>query len=150
MTNTSLDPKKEQGDQKVQLQLLPPEFLVQVARALGHGAKKYGVRNWHLGKVECQTYLGAMLRHLMAWQDGEDLDRDSRVSHLAHVAASVAILLDAAKVGTLVDNRPPDVKRKDRVISECCGYPIKPYPHAKTGFNCGNCFQPVFSDGKTP
>lgn len=100
------DPKGKAGKLKPQLQLLPPVFLVATAKVLEHGVKKYGKYNWRASKVECQTYVGAMLRHLLAWQEGEDLDPESKESHLAHVAASVAILLDAQKHGTLIDNRP--------------------------------------------
>ena len=53
------------------------------------------------------TYLGAMKRHIDALLDGEDLAPDSGVHHLGHIAASCAIVLDAGKHGTLVDNRPP-------------------------------------------
>ena len=53
------------------------------------------------------TYLGAMKRHIDALLDGEDLAPDSGVHHLGHIAASCAIVLDAGKNGTLVDNRPP-------------------------------------------
>ena len=100
------DPKSINAVQKPQLQLLPPAFLIATAKALECGAAKYGKYNWRQNKVECQTYVGAMLRHIAAWQDGENLDPESGESHLAHVAASVAILLDAQKQGTLIDNRP--------------------------------------------
>ena len=53
------------------------------------------------------TYLGAMKRHIDAIIDGEDIDPESRAHYLGHVAAGCAIVLDARKHGTLVDNRPP-------------------------------------------
>ena len=102
-----LDPKGAIGATKTPLQLLPPVFLNQCAWVLGSGAGKYGPWNWRRTQVESQTYIGAILRHLTAWQDGETLDPESGQNHLAHAACSIAILLDAENFGTLVDNRPP-------------------------------------------
>ena len=45
------------------------------------------------------------MRHLNAWRDGEDLDPESGLSHIAHIATSCNILLDAAACGTLQDDR---------------------------------------------
>ena len=101
------DPKGAEGDKKTPLQLLPPVFMGAVSWVLKLGAKKYGKWNWRNNKVECQTYVGAIRRHLDAWQEGQDIDSESGQSHLAHIGASVAILLDAEQAGTLVDNRPP-------------------------------------------
>lgn len=102
-----LDPKRAAGALKPQLQLIPPVFNEAVAAALSHGAGKYGPWNWRENKVEMMTYLGAMKRHIDALLDGEDIAPDSGVHHLGHIAASCAIVLDAGKHGTLVDNRPP-------------------------------------------
>lgn len=97
------------GKKKTPLQLLPPVFMAATAWVLKLGAKKYGPWNWRKSKVESQTYVGAIRRHLDAWQDRENIDPESGQSHLAHVAASVAILLDAEANGTLADNRPPKI-----------------------------------------
>ena len=46
-----------------------------------------------------------MHRHLDAWASGEDVADDSGVDHLAHLAASCAILLDARTAGRFEDDR---------------------------------------------
>lgn len=102
----SLDPKKSQGEKKPQLQLIPPALNTEMAKALQNGASKYGAWNWRENKVELMTYIGAMRRHLDDFVEGEDNAPDSGVHHLGHIAANCAILLDASKHGTLVDNRP--------------------------------------------
>jgi hypothetical protein len=56
--------------------------------------------------VEIMTYLAAMRRHIDCLIDGEDIDPESGAHHLGHVAAGCAIVLDARRAGTLVDNRP--------------------------------------------
>lgn len=100
------DPKGEAGKTKAQLQLIPPVFNAQVAKALACGAAKYGPWNWREHKVEMMTYLGAMKRHIDQVIEREDIDPESQAHHLGHVAAGCAIVLDAMRHGTLIDNRP--------------------------------------------
>lgn len=102
----SLDPKAACAIKKPQLQLVPPCFEEAVANALQQGAERYGAWNWRENQVTVMTYLGAIRRHLNAFLDGEDEAPDSGISHLGHIGASCAILLDAKKQGTLVDDRP--------------------------------------------
>lgn len=101
------DPKQVAGDKKDQLQLLPPEFLRKTANVLKLGADKYGVYNWrHSDGIKAMTYVGAIMRHLMQFVDGEDVDEESGISHIAHIAATCAIMLDASEYSNLEDNRP--------------------------------------------
>jgi hypothetical protein len=51
-------------------------------------------------------YIGALERHIGRIKDGEDLDNKSGASHLGHIIATSGIVLDAASVGTLIDDRP--------------------------------------------
>lgn len=102
-----VNPKQAFGDRKVPLHLVPAPAMAAIAMGLKDGSRKYGAYNWRTLAVETQTYVGATLRHLMAWQDGEDIDPDSGNSHLAHAMASLAILVDALESGNVVDNRPP-------------------------------------------
>lgn len=97
------------------MHLLPPVALEMTAWVHGLGAAKYGAWNWRQNRVQAMTYVGAILRHLTAWTDGEDVDPESGVSHLAHIAAGCNILMDAAHAGMLVDNRPGTVDRIDGV-----------------------------------
>jgi len=69
------------------------------------GADKYGVCNWLIDHIKASTYKGAILRHLKAWEEGEDIDPESGWSHLYHIRACCAILLDSEKNGTLIDDR---------------------------------------------
>jgi len=123
MNTNPLDPKGSEGAKKPQLQLVPPALLVETAKALQHGAKTYGPWNWRKTNVGLMTYVGAMKRHIDAFLEGEDID-DSGAHHLGCVAASCAIVLDARKHGTLVDNRPgaevkPEVKPEPAPTGMC-------------------------------
>lgn len=99
------DPKGAAGALKTPLHLIPASAMEETAKAHSLGAAKYGGYNWRNGTVCATTYIGAMLRHLNAWRDGENLDPESGITHLAHIAANCNILMDAAACGTLQDDR---------------------------------------------
>lgn len=101
----SVNPKDVASRQKLPLQLLPPEFKRQTALVLQHGARKYGESNWLDTPVQFSNYIAAIDRHSLALQEGEDIDPESGLPHAAHIAATAAIILDAAKHGTLIDDR---------------------------------------------
>lgn len=122
-TPPPLDPKGAAGKLKPQLQLIPPALNTETAKALQHGADKYGPWNWRTAKVEIMTYIGAMKRHIDAVLNRQDFDPASGAHHLGHVAASCGIVLDAAQNGTLVDNRPPVERMADLVWF---GQPLPP------------------------
>ena len=100
------DPKGEIGKTKAPMWLLPPTALIEAAWAMGNGEARYGAYNWRETSVKASTYISAMMRHWAAYLDGEDRAEDSKCHHLAHIVANCNILMDAAKCGTLVDDRP--------------------------------------------
>ena len=107
LMGTPHDPKGSAGSKKAPLCLLPSFPLHETSWVLKSGSLKYGKFNWRENKVCASTYRSAIQRHLDQWFDDlEDADHESGRSHLAHVIASACILMDAAKHGTLVDDRP--------------------------------------------
>ncbi len=100
------NPKTRFGMAKPPLSLIPGAARVHLAEAFRDGAQKYGPANWRVDPVSASTYLNAAERHLVSWQDGEEVASDSGVHHLAHAAACLLILLDAQASGTLQDDRP--------------------------------------------
>ncbi len=101
-----LDPKGEAGSRKSPMWLLPHHVKQAASWVLGLGAKKYGPWNWRKTRVCASTYLSAIQRHLGAWEEREDTDTESGQSHLAHIIANCAILMDAQKHQCLEDDRP--------------------------------------------
>ncbi len=89
---------------KVRFELLPAEATLERAKAFTHGAQKYPANNYRVG-TEWSRYIGAVHRHLNAWQLGEDLDPESGLSHLAHAGACVDMLLTLAMSGAGTDDR---------------------------------------------
>ncbi len=100
------NPKDRAGASKPQLHLVPPSALIHMARVFELGAAKYGPYNWRDNAVRFTVYISAAMRHLGAMLDGEMTDPESGEPHAAHVADCMAILMDAADTGNLIDDRP--------------------------------------------
>lgn len=101
------NPKTAIGVTKAPLHLVPPIAEFFLSQAFADGGKKYGPFNWRQEAISASVYYAAALRHMKAWYDGEDVAPDSGVHHLAHAMACFAMLLDAASLGKLNDDRPP-------------------------------------------
>lgn len=83
---------KFDGD-KPRLALVPPSLILGVAKVLTYGAKKYKANNWRK-TPDVERYISAAERHLMAWKAGEELDPESGLHHLEHLACNVAFLIE--------------------------------------------------------
>lgn len=106
------NPKDLIGVTKVpNLSVIPSTGLIHLGRGMQNGADKYGPFNWRAHPVRSGIYVDACLRHLMAWQDGEEDADDSGVHHLGHAMSCLAILLDAQEEGNLIDERVPGPAR---------------------------------------
>ena len=78
-------------EDKLRWDLLPYDAVEKIVEIITHGAKKYAPENWK--KVDEQRYIGALMRHLVAYISGEDYDKDSGFSHLSHVGCNVLFLI---------------------------------------------------------
>jgi hypothetical protein len=94
------------GMNKVPMHLVPPRALAHVALAFADGGFKYQPYNWHTEPISASVYYGAMLRHIYAWWDGEDVPSDGVAHHLAHAACCILMILDTMGTECLNDNRP--------------------------------------------
>ena len=78
---------------KLELSLVNPELVKAVAEVRMYGTKKYGdSENWR--KVEPKRYVDALYRHLLAYIEGSEVDEESGLSHLSHMACNISFLLD--------------------------------------------------------
>lgn len=91
-------------EEKPRVDLLPTTPLLEIAKVLGFGAKKYDAHNWR-GGIEYSRLIGAALRHILAYNDGEDKDPESGLSHLAHAGCCILFLLEQEAKGTGLDDR---------------------------------------------
>jgi len=91
-------------DGKLPLHLLSTEAMNQTAAVLAFGAEKYAEHNWRKGFVWSRP-LSAAMRHITAFNAGEDKDPESGLSHLAHAACCIMFLLEFEKTRKELDDR---------------------------------------------
>ncbi len=73
--------------------LLPWGAVAEVVRVLAFGAAKYAPDNWQQVAQPGDRYFSAAQRHLVAWRQGERVDPESGLPHLAHAACCLLFLL---------------------------------------------------------
>jgi hypothetical protein len=84
-------------DDKLRWDLLPLSALNDTVRVITFGAKKYGPNNWQAVKDGPNRYLAAALRHIVALQDGEKLDPESGIPHVAHAITNLVFVSELAR-----------------------------------------------------
>ena len=138
MTLNSKDtnPKDAVGTKKVPISVVSLPVLAEVGLAMLEGARKYGRHNYRVAGVRASVYMDAvMIRHLGAFWEGEDVDKDSGLSHITKAIASLIVLRDCMIQGNWVDDRPPRspegwVER----LNETAARIIEKYPDPKAPF----------------
>lgn len=83
--------KHDQG--KPLWNLLPWKAVEQIVLVLNHGAKKYAPDNWKHVPDARNRYFAALQRHMIQWWEGERLDNESGLPHLAHAGCCLLFLL---------------------------------------------------------
>lgn len=91
---------------KLRMDLIPPEVLEALAGVLTYGCNKYEERNWE-GGIKYSKIYGSLLRHMMEWWKGIDIDPESSLPHLHHAICNLAFLItyDARKMEGLDDRQ---------------------------------------------
>ena len=83
--------KKDQD--KDRWDLLPWRQVRDIVKVLTFGAQKYEDNNWKYVERPKDRYFAALHRHLSRWVDGERIDSESGLPHLAHAACCILFLL---------------------------------------------------------
>ena len=73
--------------------LLPKGAVNSVIEVLEFGAKKYSADNWQEVENAKERYYNAAMRHIDLWWNGEKLDSETNVHHLAHAATNLFFLM---------------------------------------------------------
>jgi len=89
---------------KLDISLVPTVAINAIAAAMQYGSDKYGRNNWKQG-ADWLRYYNAAQRHLMAWLDGNDNDKESNLPHLYHAICNLAFLIHYADTNIGSDNR---------------------------------------------
>jgi len=135
MTNNTKDtnPKDAVGTKKVPISVIPFTVLGELALALLEGARKYGRHNWRVAGVRASVYIDAVImRHLAPFWEGEDIDRESGLSHITKAIAGLTVLRDSMIQGNWVDDRPPKAPKDWKEdLNKKAAEIIERYPNAK-------------------
>lgn len=103
---------KKFDEGKPRYDLLPVASIREVVRVLTKGSEKYDDHNWRKGFIWSRPYAAAQ-RHLNAWWDGENLDVEWGISHLAHAICNLLFLLEFELTKTGTDDRYKSEDKSD-------------------------------------
>jgi hypothetical protein len=79
---------------KLEYGLLPPFALEETVKVLTFGAQKYERDNWKRVPDSKRRYFDALQRHVWAWKQGEQIDPESGLHHLAHAMCCLMFLYE--------------------------------------------------------
>lgn len=98
--------KNDFADGKTQrYDLLALGPIEDLAKLLGYGAEKYAARNWEQGFAWSRAY-NALMRHLIAFWSGEDVDPESGAPHMVAVMCNAMFLAEFTRTHPEHDDRP--------------------------------------------
>lgn len=106
---------------KPQWSLVDFSALSPLVRVLMYGAKKYttdtrsGKHQWRDG-LKTTEICESLMRHLVAYMEGEDDDQESKESHIGHIMANAMFLSYQSLYNRSMDDRFID-KNKSNVTS---------------------------------
>lgn len=106
-TDKPTNPKDMVGVRKAPMSTVPANVLVEIGVAMLEGSVKYGRHNYRVAGVRSSVYYDAVMRHVMSWWEGEDIDPDSNMSHITKALSCLTVLRDAQMQGMCTDDRPP-------------------------------------------
>ena len=78
---------------KPRFSLLPLKQIETVVAVLEFGARKYAPGNWQKVENPRDRYFDAAMRHVFAWRNGEKLDQETQLPHLAHAVCCLLFLM---------------------------------------------------------
>lgn len=91
-------------EEKPDLSLLSSKALIEAAKVMTFGKKKYSKDNWR-GGIEWSRVYAAVQRHLAAWNDGQTFDEETGINHLAHAHCGIMFLLEYSQTHKELDDR---------------------------------------------
>jgi hypothetical protein len=104
------NPKDIVGVRKAPMSTVPANVLAEIGVAMLEGSVKYGRHNYRVAGVRASVYYDAVMRHLMSWWEGEDIDSDSNMNHITKALSCLVVLRDAQMQKMYTDDRPPKAK----------------------------------------
>lgn len=128
---------------KPPLDLLSRTALVKIAEVMAYGSNKYAAHNWR-GGLHWSRVLSAAMRHLMAFNDSEDKDSETGLSHIAHAGCCIMFLLEYETTHPELDDR-----YKAPLKSYCAKHISEKQPPHKGLLDSKNCVDCTHSNTST-
>lgn len=94
----------EKGVKPERYDLIPWGAFDEIARVFARGAIKYEVHNWAKG-YDYSLSIGALFRHVSLFSQGQDLDDETGLQHMAHAAFHCLALIHYLQNGVGNDDR---------------------------------------------
>lgn len=85
--------KNDFKDHKLRWDLLPLEDVEEVVRVYTAGSYKYGDNSWQNLDNGYERYKAALFRHLMEYEKGNKIDKETGCMHLAQVVWNAIAML---------------------------------------------------------
>ena len=95
MTTKNSNPKDALGINKAPMHCVSSAVLMEVGLAMLEGGRKYGAHNYRAMGVRASVYYDAVMRHMMTYWEGEDIDPDSGLHHVTKAIATLVVLRDS-------------------------------------------------------
>jgi hypothetical protein len=92
--------------------LVPQSALLPMVEVLEFGAQKYAAWNWTKG-LSITEICESMKRHLDAFMEGEDNDKESGISHVGHIQCNALFLAWMLQHRPDMDDRWRENKKND-------------------------------------
>lgn len=89
----TISKKNDFLDNKPRWDLLPLDLIAKVVDVYTAGAKKYGDNSWQGLENGYSRYKAALFRHLVAYESGEAIDKETGCEHLAQAAWNALAML---------------------------------------------------------
>lgn len=130
------NPKDAVGVKKVPFSTVPAQVMAELGLGMLEGARKYGRHNYRVAGVRASVYYDALMRHMTAWWEGQDIDPDSGLHHIVKAMTCLVVLRDAMHNDLVTDDRPPRLKNQEWVkeLNEKAAQIIAKYPDSVPPF----------------
>lgn len=89
---------------KPDMSLISSIALNKLAMVLTAGKHKYAAHNWRKG-IEISRLISAAMRHIAAYNGGEDLDYETGLPHIAQAMCNCMFILEFMETKPELDNR---------------------------------------------
>jgi hypothetical protein len=104
MTDNKEGSAARYDSEKPRMDLVSPISIEGTATVLAFGAKKYADNNWRKGMKWGRT-IASLLRHTYKFMAGEDIDPESGLPHVDHIACNAMFLQEYFRTSKDLDDR---------------------------------------------